>query len=71
MLRIEEEELAEFVSVVLADTEVVWNDIFADLGKEYKEPKLVLFTGSVQVSLRSGRSINRAVLLSRRQKCLY
>jgi hypothetical protein len=48
MLRIEEEELAEFVSVVLADTEVVWNDIFADLGKEYNEPKLVLFTGSVQ-----------------------
>lgn len=44
----EEEELAEFVSVVLADTEVVWNDIFADFGKEYDEPKLVLFTGSVQ-----------------------
>ena len=44
----EEEELAEFVSVVLADTEVVWNDICADLGKEYDEPKLVLFTGSVQ-----------------------
>ena len=44
----EEEELAEFVSVVLADTEVVWNDIFADLGKEYDEPKLVLFTGNVQ-----------------------
>ena len=44
----EEEELAEFVSVVLADTAVVWNDIFADLGKEYDEPKLVLFTGSVQ-----------------------
>lgn len=44
----EEEELAEFVSVVLADTEVVWSDIFADLGKEYDEPKLVLFTGSVQ-----------------------
>lgn len=44
----EEEELAEFVSVVLADTEVVWNDIFADLGKEYDEPKLVFFTGSVQ-----------------------
>ena len=44
----EEEELAEFVSVVLADTEVVWSDIFADLGKEYDEQKLVLFTGSVQ-----------------------
>ena len=27
---------------------MVWNDIFADLGKEYNEPKLVLFTGSVQ-----------------------
>lgn len=44
----EEEELAEFVSVVLADTEVVWNDIFANEGKEYIEPTLVLFTGQVQ-----------------------
>jgi predicted metalloprotease len=44
----EEEELAEFVSVVLADTEVIWTDIFAEQGLQYTEPKLVLFNGSVE-----------------------
>jgi hypothetical protein len=44
----EEKELAQFVSVVLAETETVWHKIFSDLGAEYREPKLVLFTGSVQ-----------------------
>ncbi len=44
----EEEELAEFASVVLADTEAVWTEIFADQGKEYFEPTLVLFNGSVK-----------------------
>ncbi|MDW7662911.1 MAG: neutral zinc metallopeptidase [Bacillota bacterium] len=44
----EEEELAEFVSVVLADTEVIWADIFAEQDLQYTEPKLVLFNGSVQ-----------------------
>lgn len=44
----EEKELASFVSVVLAETENVWHTIFSDLGREYVEPKLVLFNGSVQ-----------------------
>ncbi len=44
----EEEELKEFVSVVLADTEDVWNAQFRRMGREYREPKLVLFTGKVQ-----------------------
>ena len=44
----EEEELAEFVSVVLADTEDVWNNIFSDMNREYTEPVLVLYTQSVQ-----------------------
>jgi uncharacterized protein len=44
----EEKELAEFVSVVLADTEEVWSSLFAEEGLTYKEPKLVLYTGSVQ-----------------------
>ncbi|MEH6592817.1 MAG: neutral zinc metallopeptidase [Halioglobus sp.] len=43
----EEAELAEFVSVVLADTEDTWNDIFASLDRQYEEPKLVLFSGRV------------------------
>ena len=44
----EEKELAEFVSVVLADTEEVWANLFAEEGMTYKEPKLVLYSGSVQ-----------------------
>jgi uncharacterized protein len=44
----EEKELAQFVSVVLAETETVWHNIFSDLGSNYREPKLVLFSGSVQ-----------------------
>ncbi|MGA4721102.1 KPN_02809 family neutral zinc metallopeptidase [Fictibacillus nanhaiensis] len=43
-----EKEDAEFVSVVLADTEDVWTEIFQDQGLTYKEPKLVLYSGSVQ-----------------------
>jgi uncharacterized protein len=44
----EEDELAQFVGVVLADTEDVWHDQFGRMGREYREPKLVLFTGRVQ-----------------------
>jgi predicted metalloprotease len=38
----------EFVSVVLADTEDVWKDLFTKLGRSYQEPKMVLFTGQVK-----------------------
>src|SRR5512138_808107 len=40
----EEEELKKFVSVVLAKTEDVWQDLFRQNGKQYREPTLVLFT---------------------------
>jgi predicted metalloprotease len=43
----EEEELAEFVSVVLYDTEVIWKQVFEEEGMDYREPTLVLFSGSV------------------------
>lgn len=36
-----------FVSVILADTEDVWNEIFQVNKMQYREPKLVLFTNSV------------------------
>ncbi len=42
-----DEELKEFVSVVLADTEDVWHRIFAEQGRRYVEPSLVLFSGQV------------------------
>ncbi len=44
----EEEKLAEFVKMVLAETEQTWHVLFQKMGKEYPEPKLVLFTGSVK-----------------------
>lgn len=44
----QENELAQFVSVVLGDTEDVWNLLFRQAGKRYREPKLVLFSNSVQ-----------------------
>ena len=43
-----EDSMAQFVSVVLADTEEVWAEIFANSGKTYREPKLVLFSGQVE-----------------------
>jgi predicted metalloprotease len=43
----EQDELARFVSVVLADTEKVWSEQFQRMGKTYVEPQLVLFSGRV------------------------
>lgn len=43
-----EQEMAAFVSVVLADTEEAWHAQFRSLGREYEEPTLVLFTQRVQ-----------------------
>jgi predicted metalloprotease len=40
------DELAIFVSKVLADTEDTWQVIFRENGREYRDPKLVLFTGA-------------------------
>jgi len=39
---------ADFISVVLADTEDTWTAIFAEAGQRYQVPNLVLFNGSVQ-----------------------
>jgi predicted metalloprotease len=44
----EEEELRQFVAVVLAKSEDVWQDIFRQNGRQYREPTLVLFTDQVQ-----------------------
>jgi hypothetical protein len=40
-----EQEMGELVSVVLADTEDVWNRLFRQMGEAYREPRLVLFSG--------------------------
>jgi predicted metalloprotease len=38
----------DFVARVLGSTERVWTEIFADIGKKYQDPKLILFTGFVE-----------------------
>jgi hypothetical protein len=43
-----QDRLVKFVKVVLADTEDVWHAQFRRMGKEYREPKLVLFNGSIE-----------------------
>jgi len=52
-----EDELADFTSVVLADTEDTWNRIFPqEFGGSYREPQLVLFTGVVQSACGTAQS---------------
>lgn len=49
-LTAEEKELGEFTATVLADTEDIWNEIFAKNNRQYREPGLVLFTDAVQTA---------------------
>jgi uncharacterized protein len=44
----QEEQLREFVSVVLADTEDIWTQEFQQLGMAYRKPTLVLFSGTTE-----------------------
>ena len=50
------DRMAEFVSVVLADTEDTWDNLFRQMGRTYVDPKLVLYSGSVQSACGSARS---------------
>lgn len=43
---VSEDSLAQFVSMVLAETEDVWTENFRKLGRSYRKPTLVLFTGT-------------------------
>jgi uncharacterized protein len=42
------DEASRFVAVVLADTEDAWSEIFRQMGRQYEEPRLVLFTDLIQ-----------------------
>jgi predicted metalloprotease len=43
----EEERQARFTKVIFHDTEVVWGDLFKNMGKRYENPVLVLYSGQV------------------------
>ena len=47
-LSAQEKELGDFAAVVLADTEDVWNLLFSRGGREYREPRMVLFTEATE-----------------------
>jgi predicted metalloprotease len=44
----EEDKLKDFVSAVLGSTEDTWGELFKQSGRQYVDPKLVLFRGAVQ-----------------------
>jgi len=48
--------LADMVSVVVADTEDVWSEIFAANGRRYEAPTLVMFTGATRSACGLGRA---------------
>jgi predicted metalloprotease len=43
-----QDSMAAFVGVVLKETEDVWNDLLSKAGQSYREPTLVLFSGSTE-----------------------
>ena len=51
-----EAQARELVSVVLADTEDTWTQIFAAAGRTYEQPKLVLFTEAVKTGCGVGQT---------------
>ncbi|MFN3867990.1 MAG: neutral zinc metallopeptidase [Hyphomicrobiaceae bacterium] len=50
------DEMGTFVKRVLADTEDVWNKVFEQFGKKYKEPGLVLFSRATRTACGTGQS---------------
>ena len=52
----QEQEVADFVSVVLADTEEVWRGIFQQNGLAYEDPVLVLYTDQTPTACGTGQA---------------
>ena len=52
----QEQRVAEFVSVVLADTEDTWTQIFQQSGYQYQPPKLVLYTDMTPTACGTGQA---------------
>ncbi|MFC7517009.1 neutral zinc metallopeptidase [Herbaspirillum sp. GCM10030257] len=50
------DQMAKFVSTVLADTEDTWTEIFRAQGGTYAKPRLVLFSGSTPTACGTGQS---------------
>ncbi|EOF4701705.1 MAG: neutral zinc metallopeptidase [Klebsiella huaxiensis] len=53
----QDEEAAKFTKVVLADTEDTWGTIFKDMGRQYPQPKLVMYRGATRTACGTGQSV--------------
>jgi hypothetical protein len=51
-----DDQMARFVSKVLASTEDTWIEVFRASGRQYEEPKLVLFTGVTPTACGTGQA---------------
>lgn len=52
----EEKKVADFVAVVLAETEDTWNAVFKKAGYQYEAPKLVLYSGMTPTACGTGQA---------------
>ncbi|OOF55936.1 KPN_02809 family neutral zinc metallopeptidase [Rodentibacter genomosp. 2] len=52
----EEQQLAGLSKVVLADTETVWGNYFKQMGYQYQEPVMVLYSGATSTACGTGQS---------------
>jgi uncharacterized protein len=52
----EQDALKDFVAVVLADTEDTWREVFRRMNREYREPRLVLFSSVVRSACGTAQS---------------
>jgi predicted metalloprotease len=50
------DEIAQFASTVLADTEDVWGELFKEMNRTYKDPGMVLYSGNDQSACGSAQS---------------
>lgn len=46
----EDKKMGQFASTVFADTEDIWAQVFSENNMEYRQPKMVLFTGAVETA---------------------
>ena len=53
---LKDDPLADMVSVVIADTEDVWNELFRQMGRRYEEPVLVMFSGATRSACGLGQA---------------
>ncbi|MFU8627285.1 neutral zinc metallopeptidase [Raoultella ornithinolytica] len=53
----QEEQAAKFTRVILADTEDTWGAIFEKMGRQYPQPKLVLYPGATRTGCGTGQSV--------------